>query len=256
MNTMASYKYQLVDHKKSVIIYYFVLLSLMLLIITSFAVAVVQEDGTISGSAINGMDMATGIFLFVTGLCSFKEPFGMLIQNGISRKRIYLGRLYATITLAFGMAIIDTVILLIFKSMANISKYTLYCSSLYEQLYRIHTNELSSVRLHVEGFIFDFLFYITCISLGYLITNVFYRVNATGKVLLGAGVPVLLFVIYPIIDGTILNGRISMAIVKGFDFAFGLTKQQPGHMFITSILAFIAFSGLGWLFVRRANIKE
>lgn len=256
MNTMASYKYQLVDHKKSVIIYYFVLLSLMLLIITSFAVAVVQEDGTISGSAINGMDMATGIFLFVTGLCSFKEPFGMLIQNGISRKRIYLGRLYATITLAFGMAIIDTVIFLIFKSIANISKYTLYCSSLYEQLYRIHTNELSSVRLHVEGFIFDFLFYITCISLGYLITNVFYRVNATGKVLLGAGVPVLLFVIYPIIDGTILNGRISMAIVKGFDFAFGLTKQQPGHMFITSILAFITFSGLGWLFVRRANIKE
>lgn len=256
MNTIASYKYQLADHKKSVIIYYFVLLSLMVLIITSFAVAVVQEDGTISGSAINGMDMATGIFLFVTGLCSFKEPFGMLIQNGISRKRIYLGRLYATITLAFGMAIIDTMILILIKSIANFSKYTLYCSSMYEQLYRVHTSELSSVRLHVEGFIFDFLFYITCISLGYLITNVFYRVNATGKVLLGAGVPVLLFVIYPIIDGTILNGRISMAIVKGFDFAFGLTKQQPSHMFITSILAFIAFSGLGWLFVRRANIKE
>lgn len=256
MNTIASYKYQLADHKKSVIIYYFVLLSLMILIMSSLAVAVVQEDGTISGSAINGMDMATGIFLFVTGLCSFKETFGMLIQNGVSRKRIYLGRLYATVTLAFGMAIIDTLILLIFKSIANISKFTLYCYSMYEQLYRGHTSGLSSVQLYVQGFIFDFLFYITCISLGYLITNVFYRVNSTGKVLLGAGVPVLLFVIYPILDAAVMNGRISMAIIKGFDFAFGLTKQQPGHMFITSIIAFIAFSGLGWLLVRRANIKE
>ena len=62
MNTIASFKYQLADHKKSVILYYFVLLSLMILILTSLAVAVVQDDGTISGSSITGMDMATGIF--------------------------------------------------------------------------------------------------------------------------------------------------------------------------------------------------
>lgn len=256
MNIKASYKYQLADHKKSVIIYYFVLISLIIFLFGSLAVAVVYEDGTISGSAVNGLDMATAIFLFVTGLCSFKESFGMLIQNGVSRKNIYLGRLFATITLAFGMAIIDTVIVMIFKFIGTLSKDNFYCSTLYEQFYRLHANQLSSFQIHVVGFIFDFLLYLTCIALGYLITNIFYRVNATGKVLLGAGVPVVLFVIYPIFDATVMNGKISMAMVKGLDFAFGLSKQQPSHMFITSIIAFIAFSVLSYLFVRKANIKE
>lgn len=256
MNIKASYKYQLVDQKRSVIIYYAILLSLMIFLMGAIAVTVAHEDGTITGSSMNGMDLATAIFLFVTGLCSFKESFGMLMQNGISRKNIYIGRVLTTITLAFGMAMLDTIILLIFQSVSKISGGILNYSSMYEQFFYMHSSQISSFQVHVEVLIFDFVLYLTSIALGYLITNMFYRVNKTGKVALGAGVPVVLFVIFPVFDAAVMKGKISMAIAKGLDFAFGFTKQQPGRTFITFIITFLVFSVISWLLVRRADVKE
>jgi hypothetical protein len=219
-------------------------------------VIIASDSSTVSGQ-IGSMEMATVIFLFILGLCSFKEPFGLMIQNGISRRTMFAARLLTTLTIAILMAIIDKVLLVLFKFYATTNSDKVYCSSLYEQLYSNgFTSGMGSFSLHVSIFVFDFLLYLFIMSIGYFITLLFYCLNKAGQIAVGAGVPVSLWIVLPLYDSAVTNGKIFHAIGKFFDFAFGLSAHQPSNANITSVLGFILMSGISWLLIRRVPVKE
>lgn len=97
MKTRASYRYQVFDNLKAIYVFYFVVLCVDALIFVTAYMSHTQT-GNASGQ-FSGMELSTAIFLFIAGLCSFKEAFGMLIQNGVSRKSIFIGRILTAMTI-------------------------------------------------------------------------------------------------------------------------------------------------------------
>jgi len=254
MNIKASYRYQLNDHITSICIYYLAMLFLFIMIFNNMVR--MASTNTSSSSRLGSMETFAVIFVFILGLCSFKEIFGLMVQNGISRKTLFLGRLLTTFTIAFGMATIDKIILLIFKFLVKRSMGNLYFTSIYEQLYIGNKPGMGNLSLHANAFLFSFFLYLLFLTIGYFTTLLFYRLNKIGKIAVGVGVPVALFIIFPIIDPSFANGNISKAISEFFDFAFGYSSRQPINAFITCVLGFTLFSGLSWLLLRRVSLKE
>ena len=111
MNLKATYKYQLREYKNSVIIYYLVVV--LVYIFFGVSTSIMEETNF---QSTGGIELSTVIFLFVIGLNSFKETFLMLLQNGISRRTMFLGRMMTAVTLSFGMMAIDRIFLSIIKS--------------------------------------------------------------------------------------------------------------------------------------------
>lgn len=256
MNIKASYNYQLFDLKKSILVYYFVIVCVYLFMTITMTVSLsMAEGGNVSGQ-FNGSDFSTMIFIFIVGLCSFKEVFGMLLQNGISRKSMFIGRLLTSLTIAFGMAIVDKVLLIIFKAAASLTNGRLTVGTLYEQTYLVSDKDLGDLKLQITSFFFNFFLYLAFTALGYLITNLYYRMNKAGKIAVSVSVPIGFLFVLPIFDSYVTNGRISNAIVRLIDSAFGLSSKQPINAIISGILAFVLFSALSWLLIRRAAVKE
>ena len=61
------------------------------------------------------------VFLFIAGLNSFKENFGMLLQNGVSRRTMFTGRLLTMVSLCVGMTLMDRALLLLFRGVSALT---------------------------------------------------------------------------------------------------------------------------------------
>lgn len=245
MNIKSSYKYQMYDSIKAFIVFYATVL-IVTILIGSLAVPMIQNNGNVV-THLNGMEITTIIFIFIVGLCSFKENFKMLTQNSVSRKSIFLGHKLTAISLAFGAAVIDKILSVIITLISKNIKQIDY-SSLFALLYG-QDNYLNS-------FLFSFLAYLAVISIGYTITILFYRMNKVGKILVGAGVPVLFFQVLPIVDGVFLNNTVLSSIFKFADFALGISTGKYSHSYITFIIVAIVCSALSWLLARKAKARE
>lgn len=250
MNVKAAYKYQLADHKKSILIFYGVIFALL----TMLSIGTVSIRTASGQLMFSGLDSATAIFLFVAGLNSFKEPFLMLMQNGVSRKSVFKSRILVTLTVALIMAAIDKIILLLGKAIA-LSNDGFQYFSLYEQVYQGRLSQESAFLLHMNIFVFDFLMYLSFLTVGYFITILFYRLNKAGKIAVGAGVPVGLFIVFPIIDSALFNFRISGEISRFFDFIFGCTSVNPYAAMMTFTVFSVIVSLFTWLLMKKAIVK-
>ena len=255
MNIRASYRYQMVDHKKSIIAFYITILLVFIFLLTTMGISIHNNDGTTTAS-FSGINLFTAIFLFVAALSSYRETLGMMIQNGVSRRTMFFGRILTTVSLALIMATIDILLSLIFEVLASIISDNLTYISIYKSLYSVRAMEVSTFQIYVESFMFSFFMYLAYMAVGYLITTIFYRLNKTGRVLLASGLPVSVFVLIPILDSVVADGRIGKLFIEFLDIALGLTKQIPYYSMISSTLALILLSALSWLFIRKANVRE
>lgn len=95
MNMKAAYRYQVTDNIKAILTYYITLNVVYLLAISGVAVVVSYNNGTPVSGQFSGFEMSSIIFLFITGLCYFKDTFGMLLQNGISRKTLFIAHCHS-----------------------------------------------------------------------------------------------------------------------------------------------------------------
>lgn len=246
----AAYRYQLADHKKSILIFYCVIFALLAMMF----VGTVTVSTSSGDSIVGGMDAATPIFLFIAGLCTFKEPFYMLLQNGISRKSIFLSRLLVVLTISCAMAAVDKIVLLTGKAISLLNG-SFRCVSLYEEIYILQPFHGSPVLLHLHIFLFDFLMYFMFAAVGYLISLLFYRLNKAGKIAVGAGVPVMLFIVLPIVDAVYFNLKITYTYGRFMDTVLGISSVNPYAAMLTFAVSSVIFGAFTWLLLRRAPVK-
>lgn len=248
MNTKASFLYQLKEHRKSLIIYYIVILCVFALIFISNASLDIG-----SRTELNGLDAATVIFLFVAGLNSFKENFRMLLQNSVTRKSVWLGRILASLAVCVLMAAADRVLILLLKAAASLLTGNLSGYSLIEDIYPAAAARLSAPAMHAAGFLLDLSLNISAAALGFMVSLLFYRLNKTGKALVGAGVPILLFVVLPAFDNA---AQLLLFIGRTFDQAYGLTAGNPWIAMLTGAVLFLTYSALSRAMIAKAAIKD
>lgn len=245
MKLKSSFKYQATGFKNAVLVYYLVI---VLINILGLATSSIMIDGeTVMSNG--GSEFTTLIFIFILGLCSYKENFLMLSQNGVSRRTQLFGWILAALSLCVLLSIVDnlfnTITSLIYAGRANVS-----VSSFYSMVYG---------QSGFSGWLMSALFcvtmYLFIITVGYFITIMFYRLNRPGKILVGAGVPIFLSIGLPYIETHITNGAITRAFTQFIDFALGLTAGQS----FRAPISFIVFSCvtllLCWLLMRRSVIK-
>lgn len=259
MNLRASYRYQLADHKKSILVFYCVFFCMYLL--TMILMIALSRGGKdpIEGS-MSGMETATIIFLFVSGMNSFKENFGMLMQNGVSRKSLLVSRIFVMATVSLFMMLVDKIWILGSVWLSNVCKNMVGISmtntvSFIDMLYH-RSAVLSSFGMHIETMVFNFAAYFMAMNIGYLITVAFYRMNKVGKLAIGAGLPVLFFVILPTVDTLFFKGLITESVFNFLFRVLGLTVGNPMYavasFFVASAIALTA----SWLIIRRTPLRK
>lgn len=256
MNIKASYRYQISDHVKPVILYYFILICVYAVLFLTITVKDYQANSAYADGNFNGIELATAIFLFIIGMCSFKESFGMMMQNGISRRTIFISRTLTILSVASVLAFIDQILSLIFGTISKLSNVSvLNYKSIFEMLYVKNAADIGIFQKSILSYLFAFLLYLSIVATGYVISLMFYRMNKAGKIIVGVGAPNLLFGILPLLDTVLTGGRIYAVLGKFLYFSLGITDHQPINALITFSLAFLLFSGIGWLLIRRAQVR-
>ena len=243
MKTKASFRYMMHDFFNGMLIFYVIFFAIYI-----FTIILVATSG--GKGSINSIDFATVIFMFVGGLNSFKECFGMLLQNGTSRKTMFASRVMSFSAIAGLMSVSN----LLFSSLFSLLPKNLSIETGQTMLVKIY-GSFGSADI-ILSLLLSFSLFLFFLLLGYCITTLFYRIGRIGKVLVGAGVPVLLTVVLPVVDTMFFSNNISIAMFRFFSFAFGLSTCQP----LRAVASFLIGSGIfalcGWLLTRKATVRH
>jgi len=243
MNIKAAVKYRLWDTKRPLLIFYSIIYTIM----AASIIAVTNlGDHVLSFS---GFEFASMIFIFVLELNSFKEPFLMFLQNGLSRKTLFQSFVISIVPVSGLLAVIDSLNGLVMNEFMNYE-------SIFLQFYNIrYSSCLGNVGLaqFFEGMLWYLTAYAMLAMVGLFITTLNYRMNRKQRLLFFIGVPVLFVYVIPLVDRTITNGAIYRGIGEFFAFAWGYTNGYiPYYSMVTCALFFVLFGGLTYLLTRKA----
>lgn len=244
----ASIRYQIAETRKPLIIYYVIIFTLLALsYIASDAIFGLSFNGTV----INGIEIASVIFIFVAGLNSFRESFGMLIQNSRSRKTVFLSFIWTLLSVCALMALIDS-------GLGAAGRALQTYNSLFLQFYGARFNGAwAGVQAFCVGFLWSFSLYTVWGMAGYLITTLYYRLNKPLKLLVSIGTPVILIIVLPMLDAVVTQGAIYRGIGEFFKFVSGANSNfHPLYPMLSSMAISVLLAMGSYLLVRRAVVKN
>ena len=246
MSFTKSFKYGVLANTKPVSIFYMVvtLLDLVFIVTSIFA----------PGGSVSGMDMASLVFLFVFGITSFKENFYMLLQNGVSRKSMFLGTVLSLLVISIFVAIADTVLIVL---IGLVPTETFTISSLFNQLYGMTQYSNSSVfaaSVHEIAWNSMMKFALACIGL--FIGCAYYKMSGLQKTLVSCGVPCFFLLGLPLIDLALPKLDLYAKIKEAFLFFFGFSDGVSSYQCVLCCLALsIVVSGITFLMLRKTSVK-
>jgi len=257
MNIKPAIKYNLNNFRKSLSIYYLVI---VLFYIFSLIMGVVVEGQ----STMNGTDIIAGGFLFIVGLGSFKDEFHMLIQNGVSRKTTFVAYIMNLGIAAALMTVIELILEAVFSGITSITGIdNVRFGLMFESIYAGRYAGTGVFLRTVETFLWVAALYLALGMLGFFITNLYYRMNKTLKIIVSVGVPSIIFIGFPIVNNFMGNklveagGRLVLFILGypegGSPYSSDAT---PYHMILFCLALFVICGGLAWLLMRRAVTKK
>lgn len=247
MNIKVATKYQINEYTKSIKIFYLIVVLVMVFFGVLIAINTPSDftsNGGIEGSAI--------VFLFVCGLNSFKETFLMMVQNGVTRKSMFIGRLLSLLATSAFMAVVDRFLVNIAGLFNNISE-RFYISGMYEELFKERSESLHIVVMNLEAILIAFSVYLAAMIAGYFITTAYYRMSKALKIAVSIGVPSTMLIVLPVLDGSVFKGKIAEVIGRFLKFVFG---GSPYNLLVTCTIFFLVAAGLTWLLIRKAVEKN
>ena len=240
-------KYNLSSLKNSIIIYYSIFITVC---VTS---ALLSKNGNISSS---GIELSSVIFIFVAGLNLFKENFYFMKSNNVSRKDFIYGTALSMIPVVVVMSIIDIILNRIYNIFIK-------CPTIYDMVYTsigsgqwysstnwIQSNSISTI---LNSSIFQASLCLAAVSLGFIITIIYYKCNSFMKVVVSVA-PIAFLTLGSTIGTAYPN--ISKNLNKFIQTIFGLNSQNSYIAVLTFIILFVIFIGISRLLTRRAIIKQ
>lgn len=199
--------------------------------------------GTFKDVGTNCLEMNTLIYIGILGVLGFKDDFKMLIQNGFTRKYIFIATLSMFGFISGTMALIDTIV-------GNlIHHFNSSYSTLYGGIYGYDNPFMNWLWL--------FLFYATFCCLLYLIILV---INKTGKnvsIILGVvfgGIVLLIVALFRYV----FTGETIHNILEFLMKAMGLMADGTINYIFPAITLFLLLAILGagsYAIIRRTELK-
>lgn len=256
MNVFPSFKYQLLREKMTIIVYYIVQMGLTLFFGGALTIGYWDSAGNVSATTMNGLSGVTAIMAFVVGCCSFKENLGMALQNGVSRRSLFLGRMCTTGAFCLILAVCDEVLTLLFSLLGKLPMVRVEAVSLLETVYAPQWN---GALLVLGAVAFSFCLLMAASALGYFCTTLLYRLPASGKVAVSVGAGFVFIFGVPVLK--MLRDRFHLealweALCRGLEWFADLAFGAVPNCMVFHLAVFAAFSAFSWLLMRRVSLKK
>lgn len=249
-----SFTYQLRDNRKALLIYwgamFFMTITQFILLLYPGRIQAAEDTAVLLTSS--GYSLVSTFTLFIFGLNWHKPYLGYLVQNGFSRKTVFAGHLLSAAVVSALVSLVDVIFTFFSKGIArlfeDVDYLLLFDAAPLEILYSREWN-LSTALLSV---VFGFALILSSSSLGYLLSALYYRMNTAGKIAFSIAFPVGLFILLPLTDHYLLDGRAAGFIGRLFT---ELVLPTPAGLTLFLLVSAALFTLLAWPLVRRAPIK-
>lgn len=254
MNILSSYKFQVKSHIKSIVILFAIITALDIIDIAASIFASVSGSVEID---ISGQEMALFVFIFVIGISIFPENFHMLVQNGISRKSMYIGRLATVLTVSAICAAVNLAISklyeLVFALLGNSSFSSESFSAMLYNDYFAGADFLTGMFTDV---LLTFSLCVALTSVGYFIATLMYRLPKYGKFLFWGALWAVLMIVMPALEYLFFDGAIWNALFNFVLFAMGISSGNPFVMTASCGIVFAVFSAATWFILCKLPVKK
>ncbi len=197
---------------------------------------------------ISGMDFTTVIFAFVLGLNVYRESFRMMAANGRTRRTAFTSIALTGLILAACMVALDMLLEPAFRPFFD--EY----NSIYAMLY----GSAQSVPEILVEYVWRVALYSIVILTGVWLNALYYRLSKPWKIGVSVGVPVLLFVVLPIVEENYTNYKITTPLSRAIEYMFGFggASPDPAMFCLWGMVLALAAAGILWACMYRAEIKE
>ena len=241
-----SFKYQVKDHLKSIAAFYAILAAIVAL---SFFISNAEQYADAANN-FTGNDVASIFFLFIAGLCTFKEPFLFFMQNNIPRVSLLKGKLLTAFSICAIVASVSSVLSAFLHSKPEFSSL-----SIYYYAFSSHTEKIPFILKLIENFFATFFLSMCFYMFGYFITILYYRMNSRTKAIFSVFAPLTLFLVIPAIDSILLSNAIANFLVKLTMSLSGIPSQNPYILILSTAAASALITSVCWFMVRRIPVN-
>ena len=227
MNTATSFRYQLSDYRYAFPIFYGIMIVLYV------AAGLTSQTLAQGESFTSGLETSSQWFLFVAAMCTFRQNFLVHLQLGATRKTLVKGWICAALVIDALLVLINLIILSIFLLIGLPVASTLFNWGLDPIPLRLFSN---SLQMYCANLLL--------MSIGYLLTCGFYRLNKIGKCVVSILIGGALFLFG---NFTIQHEELVDAALDAF-FTFPYTPPFLAGGFY--LLAAAIIMALCWLIIR------
>lgn len=227
MNTATSFRYQLFDYRYAFPIFYGIM------IILYIAAGLTSQTLAQGESFTSGLETSSQWFLFVAAMCTFRQNFLVHLQLGATRKTLVKGWICAALVIDALLVLINLIILSIFLLIGLPVASTLFNWGLDPIPLRLFSN---SLQMYCANLLL--------MSIGYLLTCGFYRLNKIGK-----------WIVSILMGGVVLLlGNLAIQFESAVNAALDAFFTFPyTHPFLSGgfhLLAAAIIMALCWLIIR------
>lgn len=182
----------------------------------------------------------------------------MSVQNGVSRKSLFLGRLGSFAVWCAIMSVMDEAVTLLFDLVGKIPGVHSRAEPLVSLFFSGSADAVSPLVMVLYSVAFSFFLLLSCAGLGYFITILYYRLNTPGKVAVSVGVPAFFLIVIPFLK--MLRDRFGLqelyqSVLRAVSRFFSLLLETPVNFMAFCLFLFALFSLFAWLLLRRAQVK-
>ncbi len=227
MNTATSFRYQLSDYRYAFPIFYGIMIVLYV------AAGLTSQTLAQGESFTSGLETSSQWFLFVAAMCTFRQNFLVHLQLGATRKTLVKGWICTALVVDALLVLINLIILSIFLLIGLPVASTLFNWGLDPIPLRLFAN---SVQMYCANLLL--------MSIGYLLTCGFYRLNKIGK-----------WIVSILMGGVVLLlGNLAIQFESAVNAALDAFFTFPyTHPFLSGgfhLLAAAIIMALCWLIIR------
>lgn len=227
MSTATSFRYQLSDYRYAFPIFYGIMIVLYV------AAGLTSQTLAQGESFTSGLETSSQWFLFVAAMCTFRQNFLVHLQLGATRKTLVKGWICTALVVDALLVLINLIILSIFLLIGLPVASTLFNWGLDPIPLRLFAN---SVQMYCANLLL--------MSIGYLLTCGFYRLNKIGK-----------WIVSILMGGVVLLlGNLAIQFESAVNAALDAFFTFPyTHPFLSGgfhLLAAAIIMALCWLIIR------
>ena len=149
------------------------------------------------------------------------------------------------------MSIMDRFIIIIGQMLSKVSD-KIEITGFYDMRFKFRN--INRILFNLEAIFITIFIYLALILFGYFISSLYYRMNKAVKIVVSISVPAFVFILLPVLDYTIFEGKLIKLINDVLKFIFA--SENPYNMLISCILFIVVCVVLSWIVIRKAVEKK